>query len=224
MNSLQTTIAIALGCALAIPGRMALAWDAATVPVDVIRACVTRPAKDAPNGQIRLVFRGTPIAANPNPADPRCTIDEDPIDWNVTGPSGTPGAGSLSEHYQQYRFDLTDASSHVLINLPVQDSPVRIDVSTSGIVVDCGNDVIETLGPAAFSGVWTLDSASERLSVIGDNQGDGVGATTHCASAPNGGVYLALYTSENNELVMGMGQAGAHVIIEPVWVTLNLWF
>ena len=109
-------------------------------------------------------------------------------------PQQPPQAGGLNflNHYQQLQFSLPPDQSQV-ITLPKSDTPVRIDVSTSQITVDCGNNITEVFGPIAFGGVWSIDSTSGKISPLGDNSTGNAFAEVKCVSESEGAVEISLY-------------------------------
>lgn len=136
-------------------------------------------------------------------------------------PQSPQGAGGLQNHYQQLRFTLQPNEERPLA-LPVMDTPVRVDVSTSQFTVDCGNSTTQMLGPVAFGGVWSWDSLSGKISPAGD---DHINAVLSCGSPqPEGSIDFILYNNGMNELAILSQDADPIHLVEPISVTVNMWY
>ncbi len=166
-----------------------------------IYACVM----DA-NGAIRIVDEND-----------TCRNNEYPLEWNTQDP-----AGGLNNHYQK-SIIIVDPNQTKPVPLPVNDQPIQINVSVSAFDVDCGNSIIETLGPGSFMTVYSLDSSSGLVSHMNNNI-DGV-AQQECASTHAGSVYVFIWPNENLDgLVIGNASYGDPNIISPIEYVVTMWY
>lgn len=139
-------------------------------------------------------------------------------------PQSQQGADGLQNHLTQQRLTLQPDQA-LPLTLPVMDTPVRIDVSMSPVTVDCGNATTETVGPAAFGGVWSKDSLSGKISPLGDNKTGNAFVEVHCLSEPQGAVEFSLFTDEQlNELIIKNQSVDQVQNIAPVDVSINMWY
>jgi hypothetical protein len=205
-KSFNISVAFLLGLLVANVATLVYAHGGDT---SLIHACVRNS-----NGQLRIV----------GPND-QCASSESPLDWRIQGepgPQGPPGESGLSQHYQQLQFTLA-ANQTYSIPLPVADTPVRLDISTSTIVMDCENGITELLGPMAFGGVFSFDTEFGRNATLLAQSDSEYYSRGECN--PAGGVLArAVPDPTTGEVIISIEGSGANHIIAPVDFVVNMWY